>query len=121
MDHLPTVVADKSQIIRVLEELIGNALKFRNKDVPVHITITTERLENNFHQFNISDNGIGMAESQHEKAFQLFRQLNGNEYAGLGAGLHICRKIIETHGARIWIAAPRSSGTTVAFTLPAAE
>lgn len=121
VDDLPPVAADKAQVAQVLEELIRNALKFHNKDAPIQISITAESLKNGFRQFNISDNGIGVPDNQHEKAFQLFRQLNGKDYPGLGAGLHICRKIIETHGGRMWIAEPLSSGTTVAFTLPAAQ
>lgn len=115
---MPEVVADKSQILQVWQNLLSNALKFRSEASP-EIYIDAVRRDDRW-VFSVRDNGIGI-ESQHlERIFVIFQRLHTNrEYPGTGIGLAICKKIVEQHGGTIWIESTPEQGTTVYFTIPA--
>ena len=98
-DKLPLVV-DASQLRRLFQNLIGNALKYCGKETPT-IHISVQRMESEW-VFSVSDNGIGMTRDQTERIFEIFRRLHGKgEHPGTGIGLAICKRIVERqHGRR---------------------
>jgi len=117
---LPTVAGDATLLTAVLQNLIGNALKFRGEDPPV-IQICAER-QGDEEQLQVLDNGIGIPDRYAERIFVIFQRLHArDEYEGTGIGLSLCRKIIEFHGGHIAVDLGRTSGTSVRFTLPALD
>ena len=116
-DSLPKVVADKSQLRRLFQNLIGNALKFRSGRKP-KVNISARQWDNTW-LFSVSDNGIGMDTKNTERVFAVFQRLHGkSEYPGTGIGLALCKKIVERHGGRIWVESELGKGSTFFFTLP---
>jgi PAS domain S-box-containing protein len=117
-DPLPTVMADSTQLARVFQNLIGNAIKFRG-DRPLEIRVGAERLENEW-RFFVQDNGIGICSKDCERIFLMFERLHDkSKYPGTGIGLAVCKKIIERHGGRIWVESEPGQGSTFNFTIPA--
>jgi signal transduction histidine kinase len=118
---LPRVRGDERQIVQLLQNLIGNSIKFRLPDQPPRIHIEAVEEDEGW-TFTVEDNGIGIAPEHRERVFQLFQRLNPREqYEGTGLGLAICRKILEQHLGSIWIGDPRDQGCVFHFTLPKAE
>ncbi|MEE8451051.1 MAG: ATP-binding protein, partial [Thermoguttaceae bacterium] len=119
-DSLPAVPGDATLIGMVLSNLIGNGLKFNDHQRP---RIEIGCLPTSPATIYVRDNGIGIEPKYHEDIFTIFRRLHGRtEYEGTGAGLTIVRKIIQTHGGRIWLESAPGKGTTFFFTLgPSAE
>jgi light-regulated signal transduction histidine kinase (bacteriophytochrome) len=118
VDSLPTIVADESQMIQVMQNLIGNAIKFHGPERPmIHVTASIESGE---WKFAVRDNGIGMDIKHSDRIFQMFQRLHTKEeYPGTGVGLAIAKKIIERHGGRIWVESDEGKGTVFFFTIPA--
>lgn len=115
--QLPQVIADRSLILQVFQNLIGNAIKFRGPQPPA-IRVSAEAKGKEW-VFSVADNGIGVAAEQAENVFVIFRRLHTRqEYPGNGIGLSICKKIIEQHGGRIWVESEPGHGSTFRFTLP---
>jgi signal transduction histidine kinase len=117
---LPVVLADRSNLARVFQNLIGNAVKFTRGDDP---EVSIDAFEDGaMWRFEIRDNGIGMDPESTTRIFEPFRRLHGEEaYAGTGIGLAVCDRIIEQHGGRIWAASVLGEGSVFSFTLPAGE
>lgn len=117
-DRLPEVLADRSQLVQVFQNLIGNAIKFRGAEPPaIRISASKRRKE---WVFAIVDNGIGIAPEHAEIIFAIFKRLHtAAEYPGSGIGLAICKKIIERLGGRIWVESQTGRGSTFKFALPA--
>jgi light-regulated signal transduction histidine kinase (bacteriophytochrome) len=114
---LPVVWADSSQMAQVFQNLIGNAIKFRGKEVPT-ISVQAEKVEQQW-LFSVTDNGIGIAPEHAQNIFVVFQRLHTRtEYAGNGIGLAICKKIIERGGGKIWVEAAEGHGSTFKFTIP---
>lgn len=114
---LPSVRADPGQLAQLFQNLIGNALKFRDPARAPLIRITASR-EGSFWTFRVEDNGIGVDPQYFEKVFIIFERLHGHDVPGTGIGLALCRKIVGRHGGRIWIESEKGRGTTMFFTLP---
>jgi light-regulated signal transduction histidine kinase (bacteriophytochrome) len=117
-DPLPTVQADRSQIVRLFQNLIGNALKYRKTGEAVKIHIAAEPQGTEW-IISIRDNGIGFDPKEASAIFAPFKRLHtSNEYPGTGVGLAICRRIVEAHGGPIWAESEPGVGSTFFFTLP---
>jgi light-regulated signal transduction histidine kinase (bacteriophytochrome) len=116
-DPLPEVMADPIQLSQLLQNLIGNAIKFRGENKPlIHISAKRKKKE---WVITVSDNGIGIPAEYTEKIFEMFQRLhNKKEYPGTGIGLATCKKIVERHGGRIWVESNPGRGSTFYFTLP---
>ena len=120
-DDLPTVTADRGQLIQLFLNLVDNALKFHRDGVPPEVHVGCRR-DGRQWLFWVKDNGIGIAPAYHEKVFLIFQRLHGHEaYPGTGMGLALCKKIVEQHGGRIWIESALGEGATFYFTLPEAS
>ncbi len=115
-DPLPGVWADEIQLVRVFQNLISNALKFKGTQPPViHISCVLQDTE---YVFSIKDNGIGLAVEFQERIFGFFQKLHGSAYAGVGIGLTITKRIIERHAGRIWVESCPDKGSTFFFSIP---
>jgi light-regulated signal transduction histidine kinase (bacteriophytochrome) len=115
-DPLPRVQADQGQMLQLLQNLVGNAIKFhRDDEAPaVHVGMKPDG-----QTFFVKDNGIGIDSQFFDRIFVIFQRLNAREkYPGTGIGLAICKKIVERHGGRIWVESEPGKGSTVLFTLP---
>jgi len=117
--ELPVVLADRGNMCRVFQNLIGNAVKFTGGQTPV-VSIEAER-EGEHWRFSVRDNGIGMNPEHAKRIFEPFQRLHGEEdYPGTGIGLAVCERIIDQHGGRIWVSSVPGEGSVFHFTLPAA-
>lgn len=116
-DALPTVLGDGIQLAQLLQNLIGNAIKYGRPGIPPRVSVRVEELPNEW-QFSVADNGAGFPAEQSEKIFGLFKRLHGPEIPGTGIGLAICQRIVERHGGRIWAQGQPNAGATFFFTLP---
>ncbi len=106
--------------MQLLQNLIGNALKFRGEKPPA-IHIGAQRMDHEW-EFSVRDNGIGILPKDFARIFIIFQRLHGRDkYPGTGIGLSICKKIVERHGGRIWLKSEPGLGTTFFFTLPAID
>ena len=116
-DELPTVDADRTQLIQLFQNLIANSLKYCAQAVP-EVRITARVLRGQ-HHIAVSDNGIGMEPEHLHRVFELFHRLHSHEhYEGTGIGLALCRRIVEHHGGTIWAESTAGAGSTFTFTLP---
>lgn len=112
-----TFTANETKMLQLLQNLISNAIKFRKKDTSPSVQITAQDM-GEFWQFNVADNGIGIAQEFHDKVFVLFKKLHSkHEYKGTGIGLATCKKIAEQHGGKIWFESEVGKGTTFYFTI----
>ncbi|MEM9004555.1 MAG: ATP-binding protein, partial [Cyanobacteria bacterium P01_F01_bin.86] len=117
-DAMPALVSDSTQLMQLFQNLIGNAIKFRQPEQTPKIHISVERTEEAW-LFGIQDNGIGIDPQFFDRIFVIFQRLHTrDEYAGSGMGLAICKKIVECHRGQIWVESELGQGTTFYFTLP---
>lgn len=116
-DPLPTLTADSTQLTQLLQNLLGNAIKFRKGPKPwVHIGV--EETATEWIVF-VQDDGIGFDPDNAERIFQVFQRLHSaREYPGGGIGLAICKRIVERHGGRIWVESAPGAGARFRFALP---
>jgi light-regulated signal transduction histidine kinase (bacteriophytochrome) len=115
-DPLPAVAAEKVALIQVFQNLISNSIKYRGERTP-RIHVSAEKEADGW-LFAVRDNGIGIDAPDIPRLFGMFKRLHGNEIAGTGIGLALCRKVIERRGGRIWAESERGRGSTFKFTVP---
>ena len=117
MPILPEIRGSKVGIRQVLQNLIGNAIKYQAEGVSPKVTIDMKESED-FWEFSVSDNGIGIPQEQHEAIFMAFKRLHRKEkYAGTGLGLAICSKIIEQHHGQMRLESEPDKGSTFYFSI----
>jgi PAS domain S-box-containing protein len=116
-EHLPAVMADRAQMVLLLENLLGNAIKYRGQAAPeVQISMVEHSID---WTFSIKDNGIGIDPKYQDRLFQIFQRLHTQEkYKGTGMGLAIAKRIVERHGGRIWFDSEEGKGANFFFTVP---
>jgi PAS domain S-box-containing protein len=115
-DELSVIKADEAQIVQLLQNLIGNAIKFCNGLPKVHISAKEEK---DYYIFSVQDNGIGIEAQYFDRIFQIFQRLQPREtYAGTGIGLAICKRIIDRHKGKIWLESEINKGTIFYFQIP---
>lgn len=117
-DPLPTLAVDRGQMVRLFQNLIGNAIKYRKPNDPVRIHVSAEQRGSEW-VISIQDNGIGFDPKHALDIFAPFKRLHTeNEYPGTGVGLAICRRIVQAQGGRIWAESKPGAGATFSFALP---
>ena len=131
-DELPVVQGDKLQLQRLLQNLIGNSMKYCIEDIP-RIKISVEDISDVDRElpadapksgwlFSVKDNGIGIEPEYYERIFQLFQRLHTRqEYPGTGLGLALCKRIVERHGGHIWVESESGKGSIFYFVLKKAS
>jgi len=115
-DPLPRVKGDPMQLAVLLQNLIGNAVKYRSEAQPkIHLSAAAEQ---DGWRFSVEDNGLGIDPADAERIFRLFERGEGSKTTtGSGIGLATCKKIVELHGGRIWVESARGRGSTFHFTI----
>jgi PAS domain S-box-containing protein len=114
---LPIVMGDRSQLVQLMQNLIGNGLAYRS-DKPPHIHISAKRSGKDW-IFSTSDNGIGIDPKHYEQIFEIFKRLhNQKDKPGTGIGLAVCRRVVNRHGGKIWVESEPGHGSTFHFTIP---
>ena len=115
---VPMIEADKNALMRVLTNLIHNAVKFTSERGKIRVEA---KKAGKLVQVSVSDNGIGIAKEEVPKLFQKFYQVRSavsEEFKGTGLGLSICKGLIEAHGGKIWVESELGKGATFCFTIP---
>jgi PAS domain S-box-containing protein len=118
-EGLPTVSGNRSDLVRLFQNLIGNAIKYRSPERGPVVEVGW-RADGEMCVVWVKDNGNGIAPDDRERAFGIFQRLvrNDAKVEGTGIGLAVCKKIVEHHGGRIWIESQLGQGSTFLFTLP---
>jgi signal transduction histidine kinase len=114
---LPVVQGERRLLVQLVQNLVGNAVKFRGAEPP-RVRISA-RQDGEHWEVSVSDDGIGIEPQFAERIFVIFQRLHPkSEYEGTGIGLALCKKIVEYHGGTIWLDTTVERGTTFRFTLP---
>ncbi|MGE3768322.1 MAG: ATP-binding protein [Kofleriaceae bacterium] len=114
---LPSVRGDRSQLVRLLQNLVGNAVKFRVDDRAPRVTIGAA-IDGSTLDLTVADNGIGIDPRHHARIFEVFKRIHPKKYPGTGIGLSICQRIAERHGGSIRVESTAGAGATFHVTLP---
>ncbi|MFO0843396.1 MAG: ATP-binding protein [Gemmataceae bacterium] len=122
-EPIPPVMGDQDRIIQLLSNLVSNALKYNRSAAPEVVIGTRDHGGGRgMVTLFVRDNGIGIDRAHHDQIFRIFRRLHHrDEFEGTGAGLAICKRIVEAHGGRIWVESELGRGATFLFTLPGLE
>ena len=114
---LPEIIGDRSQLVQLVQNLIGNGLTYHG-DKPPRIHVSAERGGREW-IFSVRDNGIGIEPKYHEQIFEIFKRLHDQkDYPGTGIGLAVCRRVANRHGGRIWVESEPGHGSVFHFTIP---
>jgi len=113
---LPTVHAHEIRIVQLLQNLVGNAIKYRRGDRP-EVLVDAKRQPGEW-VFSVKDNGIGIKSEYTQQIFGIFKRLHSGKYPGSGIGLAICERIVKSYGGQIWVESVPDQGSTFYFTLP---
>ena len=117
VDPMPKLMANRSQMIQLFQNLIANAIKFQSKRKPV-IHVSCEKNADKYY-FSVKDNGIGIDNKNQKRIFQMFQRLHtADEYDGTGIGLSITKKIVEQHKGAVWVKSNLEEGSTFYFSIP---
>lgn len=115
--NLPTIQGYETELRQLFQNLINNAIKFRKPDVIPHIKIGCSK-HNNYYEFYVADNGIGIDEKYFQRIFHMFQRLHKEEdYQGYGVGLANCKKIVDLHRGTIWVESELGKGSVFKFTI----
>ena len=119
---LPPVLGQKTQLDHLMQNLVGNAVKYRGEDPPA-IRVEAERSGDGWATFRVVDNGRGIPPDDRDRVFEMFCRVHEpNRIPGTGIGLAFCKRVVEAHGGRIWVEpAPLGTGSAFCFTLPTAD
>ena len=117
---LPEVLGDEQRLTQLLQNLVGNAIKYRASQAPM-IRVGAEPDKDGHWICSVSDNGIGFDMKHAERIFGVFRRLHGAQYPGTGIGLAIAKRIVEFHGGRMWAVSKPGEGSTFFFSLQGAN
>jgi PAS domain S-box-containing protein len=115
-DPLPAVPGHETHFLQLLQNLIGNAIKYRGAQPP-KIRISADETIGVW-RLTVADNGIGIDPQYHQKIFGVFKRLHSKEIPGTGIGLAICQRVVDRYGGRIWVESQLSQGATFCCTLP---
>lgn len=115
-DPLPELLGDEMGLAHLLQNLVGNAIKYRKPDVTPKIHIGVGDRASHW-RFCVQDNGVGMDPKYYDRVFGMFQRLHGKEVSGSGIGLALCKRIVETHGGQIWVESTPGEGSTFFFTI----
>ena len=133
VETMPSLHGDASQLGQLFLNLLSNALKFRQPDIPPIVRISSQKVSSlnlpasikpahwaeMYHRFDISDNGIGFDPKYIDRIFQVFQRLHGRQhYSGTGIGLAICEKVVVNHGGAITATSQPGKGSTFSIYLP---
>ena len=114
-EGLPTVNGHPAHFAQLLQNLIGNAIKYRAQE-PLMVRLSAQRQGAEW-QVTVEDNGIGIEPQYQDKIFGVFKRLHGKEISGTGIGLAICQRVVERYGGRIWVESKSGQGSKFHFTL----
>jgi PAS domain S-box-containing protein len=115
-DPLPSLYVDQTSLVQLFQNLIANAIRYRSAQDP-RIHIAAEEQEGRW-RLSCTDNGIGIPKDSHERIFEPFKRLHGQELPGSGIGLAVCKKIVQRYGGTIWVESTPDEGSTFYFTIP---
>src|SRR6185369_3685535 len=116
-DGMPTVMGDRSQLVQLMQNLIGNGLKYHGPESP-RVHVSSQRVKDDW-VVSVRDNGMGIAPKHHERIFEIFKRLHTQqEYPGTGIGLAVCRRVVHRHGGKIWVESETGHGSVFKFTIP---
>jgi len=119
VDRLPVLRSNEIELVRLFQNLIGNAVKYRREGPPeIHVSAEQRGPE---WVIRIEDNGVGIAPEDHARVFKPFVRLASRDVPGTGLGLAVCKKIIEGLGGKIWVESELGAGSSFFFTMAAAE
>jgi light-regulated signal transduction histidine kinase (bacteriophytochrome) len=115
--ELPVVMGDRSQLVQLMQNLIGNGIKYHSDKAP-YVRVSAESHGSEW-TFSVRDNGIGIEPKYHDRIFEIFKRLHDQkDYPGTGIGLAICRRVVDRHGGRLWLESEAGHGSVFRFTLP---
>ncbi|WMN06879.1 ATP-binding protein [Marivirga arenosa] len=116
VDNLPEIIGYEIEFKQLMQNLISNAIKFKDINTKVEVNISVEEDAKNW-KFKICDNGIGIDEKHQEKIFSIFHRLHKDKFPGTGLGLANCKKIVEMHNGNIWVESQLGKGSCFNFTI----
>jgi two-component system, NtrC family, sensor kinase len=117
-DSLPSLCVEEIRIQQLLQNLVGNAIKYRAPGRPPRIHVGAQQSGDEW-RFCVQDNGIGIEPQHRERIFAAFKRLDKAGYSGTGLGLAICQRIVQHYGGKIWVESEPGDGSRFYFTLPA--
>jgi PAS domain S-box-containing protein len=121
-DRLPVVMMNENRLLRVFQNLIGNALQYCEQTPQVYVSARRDGNNQDMWLFSVRDNGIGIPPEYHERVFGMFERLHSRDrFPGTGLGLAIVKRIVESYGGRIWVESEAGKGSTFYFSLHAAD
>lgn len=121
-EALPVLPCNPTEMERLFQNLVGNAIKYSRPGVAPRVDVRAEQIGGGVWRFTVTDNGLGIAPEHQERIFQIFQRLHTRaDFPGSGIGLAICRKIIDAHGGRIGVESRVGEGAVFWFTLPSSQ
>ena len=116
-ENFPSVRVHRTQLLQLLQNLLSNGVKFKGDRDPV-VIVSSEKKENGY-VISVKDNGIGIADENKKKVFEMFKRLHTrDEYEGTGIGLATCKRIVSSWGGDIWVESEVGQGSTFFFSIP---